>query len=246
MEVATDLSFREDAYYKKVLCPRFQSYIKETQPNKPPNNPDDAFIAIDVIDKKYRDGRVCKFIEVPGEHLFEVDRTANEQSLPTYINEIFHAKAKKIILFLAPFPCTEVDEHGALTDHEFREYCLHIERIIDGQLNVRKDDFIFIVTKADQQREKLIASNAPNKSAFRKTLLTRDGFGRVEAVIRRANRRLIVVPFSAGTIGKAQPGRPDTLTYGDDAWPEMLWNEIRGSIYGDGLLKSIKSLFGID
>ena len=244
MEIVPDVNFRSDAYYEHVLVPDFQKRLRDNQPDRPANNTDPVFIALDVWEKGNRDGRVCKFIEVPGEHLFEKDKQSNEQDLPTYIEEIFRHAARKVVLFMVPLPSPESSEDGALSDSEFREFCDHVVRVIENKLNVAKDDFIFVISKADMQRSKLKGAEKPNLSAFRRALLARDGFARVEEALRNANRNLIVIPYSAGTMHKSVPGKPDMLVYSNAAWPKALWNEIRSAINGASLGGAFKRWFG--
>ncbi len=245
MEIVADVNFRADAYYEHVLVPDFQQRLADSQPDRPANNTDPVFIALDVREKGVRDGRICKFIEVPGEHLFEIEKTAANQVLPAYIEEIFRSNARKIVLFMVPLPSAESSEAGALSDSQFREFCDHVVRVIENKLSIASDDFIFVVSKADMQRDKLKSEVSANVSAFRKALMAREGFSRVAESLRRANRDLIVVPYSAGTISQSVPGKPDMLIYSKPPWPAALWREIRSSIGGTGAWGRWKRKWGL-
>ena len=242
-EVIADKAFRDDEYYKQVLCGEFQTFLTQVRPNRPINTPDADFAAVDFLERGTTAGRMCKFVEVPGEHLFNPRRPDSDQTTHPYLFEICSHPARKIILITIPLVDPRNNAAGALTDPEFLRYCAVIQRFFVNSLNPKRDQLIFVITKADEQTGMIANSVQPNVTAFRKALMSRPGFAAVESTLRRQGHGVVVVPFSAGKVVAAAPASPDAFIFGDDAWPQRLWDELSGAIRGTGLIASVKSLF---
>jgi hypothetical protein len=239
-EVIADRAFRDDEYYKQVLCEEFQAFLTQVRPNRPINTPDADFAAVDFQERGTTEGRMCKFVEVPGEHLFNPQRPDNDQTTHPYLYEICTHPARKIILITIPLVDPRQNAAGALTDPEFLRYCAVIQRFFVTSLNPKRDRMIFVITKADEQTGMIGNSVQPNVTAFRRALMARPGFAAVESTLRRQRHGIKVVPFSAGRVVPSAPGSPDAFIFGDDAWPQRLWDELSGEIRGTGFFGSVK------
>ena len=108
----------------------------------------------------------------------------------------------------------------------------------------KRDQLIFVITKADEQTAMIANAIQPNVDAFRSALTARPGFSGVVRALRDQRHGVIVVPFSAGRVLATAPGKPDAFVFGHDAWPQRLWDELREAIQGRGFVAGAKALFG--
>lgn len=243
-DVVVDRTFRTDEYYQKSLCKKYDEFLESIDPNRPINTPDADFLAINFNERGQTKGPICKFIELPGESLYKVDTPLANQPFPLYLRQIFNHPARKIIVFTVPLPDPQTDAAGAMRDEQFDRFCARIRMVISFNPGLKRDSYIFAVTKADEQVSLVQGAVVANRAAFRDALISRPGFDNVVKALKDARHRLVVVPFSAGQMVPTVNGQT-ALAVGDNAWPKMLWGEIRNAITGRGFWAELRRMFGL-
>jgi GTPase SAR1 family protein len=215
-QISPDSNFRTDDEYAATTA-AFEAMLQSMQ-FAPGATGDVNFLLLNVT---HDGGRLCQFLESPGEHFF--DRNRPNAPYPNYMNKIFADNYKKLFVFFF-----EIDMFRS--DEDLRNYSDKIARMVSDKISSKRDRVIILCNKSDLHPHS--RGGMPIKSEYRRAIYEHPSFrGLKEALKNSGFRHVPFVAFSSGAFNDDGTGQL-AFAPSPEHYPKNLWGQIYESIQG--------------